>query len=40
MQIYKIDKVDWHGTGEDREIAGWWFKARRQPRLRLLIKND
>jgi len=36
--VYK--NVDWNGSGDDREIAGWWYYAKKQPRLKLLIIND
>jgi len=37
--IFKFDKIDHQGSGEDIETAGWWYKSE-DGKYKLLIIND
>ena len=39
LDIKKYVDIDYHGQGEDREVAGWNYKSR-DGKIKLLIIND
>jgi len=38
FSTFNFDKTEYYGSGEDREIGGWWYKSN--DGYKLLIIND